>query len=984
LWLGVAALPAAEVPRERAEQIAVAFGSEVFGPCVAAESWRYDDLNGTPAVYLVGLSFAEGPWGAGLGRSSTCPDTGRGMTVMVAANDNLFPVLQYRTGQPLNRRRMAALQAKAEQALGTALGKGLGIGGWGGRVPSPFVPGQVTYRRGIFYSPLDLWLEFSDGSRTIYVSPSGATMTGEELFSIAPASPEPNLMPAIRAEWARWNTLLSRTQMSGSPAPFSRKHWISGVPDYDWHFGCSPSAATNVLAYWDRGGYSRLVDSVWYNRYDPLEHDYDSVPNCNLELALAMGTDTVRRGATYVDSMVPGILRVCNSPEYGNNYLFTSWKANEDLTALIREINADRPGVLCLLGHPRYGNHAVTFVGWGPPDTNWICIHDEWSTGTPPDTVVQYYWAGGRRITMPIHPGGFTGPDVGTSEILAPRGVLLPDSVTPRAKVENYGTAFRTFWTFFRIEPSRALRHTLHAERTTPGAEGELAHQRRAYSVERYASGVLSACGDGSSYLDSQLVADLAPGAALEISFRNWAASLGTYVTVCSTALDDDSMTFNDARQGQVRIDTLLPIPWTAQAPMPAGPKGRCIRQGGSLTTGEGMIYAFKGAGTCEFYAYSPIANSWQTLTPIPRLNAAGKKRGVKRGGALAYADGRIHATKGNSTLEFWQYDLATSTWVQKADVPPGRKKVSEGAGLAACRIGDTTWIYLLRGSGTFDFYRFNTATNVWQTLPLAPTGASGKGYRDGSCLLSDGKQTIYLLKSSVNEFYAYDAAEKAWSRRSGLPLVGCSRRRKTAKAGAALCLAGRDAVFALKGNSTREFWAHDIVNDYWIQLEDVPAGVKTVRAGGALAFVRGRIYALKGNGTLDLFMTVPDLSEWGMANAGPRTPDSGLPLSGEGAAASPHRTTALRSPHSALLVVPNPFRGSTVITYSLPRAGKISLRLYDVTGALVTTLVQGYHNAGSSSFIAHRSSLASGIYLLRLEAVGCNTSRKLILVSSP
>jgi hypothetical protein len=49
--------------------------------------------------------------------------------------------------------------------------------------------------------------------------------------------------------------------------------------------------------------------------------------------------------------------------------------------------------------------------------------------------------------------------------------------------------------------------------------------------------------------------------------------------------------------------------------------------------------------------------------------------------------------------------------------------------------------------------------------------------------------------------------------------------------------------------------------------------------------------------------------------------------------------------------VLPNPFTSRTTISYSLPKAGNVALKLYDVTSELVSTLVKGYRSAGSYSF---------------------------------
>jgi hypothetical protein len=61
----------------------------------------------------------------------------------------------------------------------------------------------------------------------------------------------------------------------------------------------------------------------------------------------------------------------------------------------------------------------------------------------------------------------------------------------------------------------------------------------------------------------------------------------------------------------------------------------------------------------------------------------------------------------------------------------------------------------------------------------------------------------------------------------------------------------GADAVYALAGGSTTEFWGYSITDDDWTPLDDTPA---TVSAGGALSFQGGWIYALGGGSTRDFW----------------------------------------------------------------------------------------------------------------------------------
>jgi hypothetical protein len=66
----------------------------------------------------------------------------------------------------------------------------------------------------------------------------------------------------------------------------------------------------------------------------------------------------------------------------------------------------------------------------------------------------------------------------------------------------------------------------------------------------------------------------------------------------------------------------------------------------------------------------------------------------------------------------------------------------------------------------------------------------------------------------------------------------------------------------------------------------------------------------------------------------------------------------------------PNPFNSSTAISYQLPAFSRVTLRVYDILGRVVATLVDGEQPAKAHK-AEWNASVASGVYFYRLEAVG-------------
>ncbi len=77
----------------------------------------------------------------------------------------------------------------------------------------------------------------------------------------------------------------------------------------------------------------------------------------------------------------------------------------------------------------------------------------------------------------------------------------------------------------------------------------------------------------------------------------------------------------------------------------------------------------------------------------------------------------------------------------------------------------------------------------------------------------------------------------------------------------------------------------------------------------------------------------------------------------------------------------PNPFNPSTNISYTLPNNGQVKLEVFDITGRLVSTVVDQRQTAGQYTLRFDGANLASGIYFYRLKAAQQVEIRRMTLI---
>ncbi|MBN2379142.1 T9SS type A sorting domain-containing protein [candidate division WOR-3 bacterium] len=89
--------------------------------------------------------------------------------------------------------------------------------------------------------------------------------------------------------------------------------------------------------------------------------------------------------------------------------------------------------------------------------------------------------------------------------------------------------------------------------------------------------------------------------------------------------------------------------------------------------------------------------------------------------------------------------------------------------------------------------------------------------------------------------------------------------------------------------------------------------------------------------------------------------------------------------PFALEAIKPNPFMGSARISFALPHSTSVSLKVYDISGKLVATLVNGAEKPGRHTVTWNGTddagrSVAQGIYLVRMDAENFSATKKVVL----
>jgi hypothetical protein len=456
--------------------------------------------------------------------------------------------------------------------------------------------------------------------------------------------------------------------------------------------------------------------------------------------------------------------------------------------------------------------------------------------------------------------------DVGVTQITAPTGTVdSGTTITPKARVKNFGSSNATFPVTFKIGSFYTNTQTVtnlaggdsvlvsftswtatqrgtHATRCSTALSGDQNHtndtlpgsvtvrvtnvgvttivaptdtidsgtavtpQARVKNLGTAAATFPVTFRIGSFYSDSQNVTNLASGDSTLVSFGTWtAAQRGTQATRCSTALSGDQNHGNDTLSGSVFVR--VKDVGVVSVNRPSGSYGQ-----GDTVTPVATIRNYGNVATgCE---------AWMLLKDST--------------GALYYSDS-----------------------VNVANLNPGSNLVVNAFRPCTLQmLGDWTAKCSTALSGDMHLdndimTRGFTVRPPWVEREPVPGPPSNRTVKDGAWLAYDsGSGLVYASKgNNASDFYSYSLDDNDWTELRAIPL---GLEVKPPRQGACGVCDGSGFVYMAKGNNTLGFWRYDIATDSWLQLADVPVGSgRRVKGGSGAVYAQvgdsGFVYLLKG-----------------------------------------------------------------------------------------------------------------------------------------
>ena len=164
----------------------------------------------------------------------------------------------------------------------------------------------------------------------------------------------------------------------------------------------------------------------------------------------------------------------------------------------------------------------------------------------------------------------------------------------------------------------------------------------------------------------------------------------------------------------------------------------------------------------------------------------------------------------------------------------------------------DGEYIYMFRGAGFNNFWRYSSEKDSWEILAGMPHGT----YYGGDMAILDGY--IYVVFGGYQSSFArYSIENNSWELLTEVPDLVYE--------GASLASDGTD-IYLLRGYYSQDFYKYDVSESLWVPMAGSPS---TIRRGADLVFLDGYLYTPRGYNSTTFYRYDVAANTWAtMANA--------------------------------------------------------------------------------------------------------------------
>jgi N-acetylneuraminic acid mutarotase len=392
---------------------------------------------------------------------------------------------------------------------------------------------------------------------------------------------------------------------------------------------------------------------------------------------------------------------------------------------------------------------------------------------------------------------------------------------------------------------------------------------------------------------------------------------------------------------------------WTSKAAMPTGRFWLA-----SSVVGE-KVFAIGGADEdltplTATQEYDTMTNTWTTKASMPT---------ARRSLCACAANEKIYAIGGYGggnlkTVE--EYNPATNTWITKADMPTARMGVCETVNGKIYVLGGGT-VSNTGGTVLSVVEEYDPTTNTWTAkanLPRARIGHASSVVNGQIYVFGGFNPASSLPGGFVDKVDVYNPATNTWTTRNAdLPTLRDNLSANPVN-GIIYVIGGQSS----DGGALSTVEAYDPASNRWITKRGMP----TARLALTSAAAGGRIYAIGGT----------PASFFGLSTVEEYNPNPTAVVESEAATT---RSFALHQNY------PNPFNPSTSISYEIAKASPVVVKIFNLFGQEVRTLVDekqaaGFHQVRWDGKDHEGRSMASGVYFYQLIANDFVDTRKMSL----